>query len=186
MTRSANRLPFSFSTDAAGLFLLLDGDAGWIGQPAILSTCPADLDEVDVWCEGVVVARVRRAAPGETWTVAALACVGSAHGVHPKFAARSARLATLRSRVGVPPPAACARCDGSGWVAFDSAEALRGRALARAFGIWRGIIDPNPRPASREESLLALEAFLGEPALVGLRVASARLDNNGGTDDGNG
>lgn len=172
MTSIANRLPFSFSTDAAGAFPLLDGDASMLNRHPELSTCPADLDEVEVWAEGLRVVRVRRVAIDAPWEVAAIACPGATHGVHPKFAALTERVATLRERVlGPTPPIPCQRCDGSGWIAFDSVEGRRWRSVARAFGMWRGIVDPAPRPPTSEESLLALDVFLGESTLAGLRGA---------------
>jgi hypothetical protein len=55
--------------------------------------------------------------------------------------------------------------------------------MARAFGLWRGIINPAPREPTREEAMLALDVFLGEATLAGLRDAT-RPDNAGGDHDG--
>lgn len=166
--------------DPAELFRLLDGDVSFAVPPSAL-VAPAP--EYDVVCEGLLVARIRPT-PEDAWEVTAVACIGSSHGVHPRFAALTERVAALRERIfGAPPPALCRRCAGTGWIAFESDDARRLRAMARAFGMWRGIIDPNPRQPTREEAMLALDVFLGEATLAGLRDAT-RPDNAGGDHDG--
>lgn len=169
-----------FLVEPAELFRLLDGDLGWLAISPAWFDDPARNRIVE--CEGLAVALLRPA--GDGWEVAALACIGVAHGVHPRYAALTARIAALRERVLGPTPAGpCPRCDGSGWLEFESDEARRVRALARSFGMWRGIVDPHPRVATREETILALDVFLGEASLAGLR-GDPRRPSTGGKDGG--
>lgn len=182
---SDGQLPFSFSTDAAGAFRLLDGDASFIGHPADLSTAPDRVTETTVFAEGVPIVRVRRQAPGAPWAVVAVSCLDASHGVHQSLRPLADKIDGMMDRLvpGRRRPV-CSRCDGSGWLDPSGPEALRQRSLARAFGVWRGIVNPAPVPVERVDALAALDAFLGEAALSGARGAPGQSEPNGGENDG--
>jgi hypothetical protein len=178
------RLPFTFSTDAAGAFQLLGGDASLFNRLPELSTAPDDLLDADVKSEGISVARLRRESPRSPWFVAFVACIDSVHGVHPRWREASERLRDLRRRLHLsPPPATCARCDGSGWLELGSVEATKQRALARSFGMWRGIVCPDPPPVTREDAFLAMEAVLFSTGAA--QTSGAAVGAEGEAKDGN-
>jgi hypothetical protein len=184
-----------------GAFKIVTGDVDWLSACAQavedvpvgcgIVPLPLDFVEFGVWCEGIEVARFQRV-PGGYWTLGVIACADAAHGVHPRYAPMVNRLDALRAdllrrnsrMINGPlaplPYRACRRCGGAGWLAPTSAEAVRQRALVQAFGMFRGIINPNPPSMTHEEAFLALEAILGEPNLAELRAAVARP----GGDDG--
>ena len=165
--------PFAVHTDAAGAFDLINGGARFLAGAALGATARAEQHAAIVSCEGVPVARLLRASAEAAYDLAQIACTGTTHGWHPRWAETLRRLSALRERLGeMQSSEACPDCDGGGWLAPASAQACQQRAIANVLGVWRGIVRPPGAPEpTREETMLALSALAQSPQV--LRVVRA-------------
>ena len=92
--------------------------------------------EIIVRCDGVDVCRF---ADG---VLVDLACDHPAHGCHPRFREKYARLHDLLAKLktaGVMETGPCPKCSGDGWLPAESDEARRVILLSLMVGMWRGV-----------------------------------------------
>lgn len=110
------------------------------------------------------IAKLRKT-EGE-WAIVAVACSGPAHGIHPKYAELAEKIATLRRQLNLGGTGPCKHCDGSGWLDPQSQAAKKQAALAEAFGLFRGIENPDgPSQLGSAGTMLTLDALLGQAAV---------------------
>ena len=122
--------PFAVHTDAAGAFDLINGGARFLAGAALGATARAEQHAAIVSCEGVPVARLLRASAEAAYDLAQIACTGTTHGWHPRWAETLRRLSALRERLGeMQSSEACPDCDGGGWLAPASAQAMMERPI---------------------------------------------------------